>query len=370
MAALVRGHMTAAGAGSGDLVLQGITRRFGSVVALAGVDLRVHPGEMLTILGPSGSGKTTMLKVVAGFELPDEGSVQLAGRDVTYAPPAQRDIGMVFQNYALFPHMTVAENIAFPLKMRRVSGADIKRKIEEALKLVELAGYGDRLPRQLSGGQQQRVALARAVVFGPRLLLLDEPFGALDRKLREQMQLEVKRLQRRLGLTALFVTHDQEEALILSDRIAVMNRGKLVQIGTPQEIYARPVDRFVGDFIGESNLFRARATQRGVAVVEGSGVTLRIPQATDLAPNAEVGLLVRPERPRPLAADGRADNVFSGTIDELIYLGESVKYRIQLEAGFELVVRWPFKREGDALAVGDRVTVGWSADDVHLVAWS
>jgi spermidine/putrescine ABC transporter ATP-binding subunit len=355
-------------AGAGDLALKVITRRFGPVVALAGVDLRVRAGEMLTILGPSGSGKTTMLKVVAGFELPDEGSVQLAGHDVTYAPPAQRGIGMVFQNYALFPHMSVAENIAFPLKMRRMRAAEIKVKVEEALRLVELAGYGDRLPRQLSGGQQQRVALARAIVFGPRLLLLDEPFGALDRKLREQMQLEVKRLQRRLGLTALFVTHDQEEALILSDRIAVMNRGDLVQIGTPQEIYARPVDRFVGDFIGESNLFRARSTQRGVAVLEGHNVSIRIPSAE--TGEGEIGVLIRPERPRLLADGARADNVFSGTIDELIYLGESVKYRIRLEQGIDLVVRWPFKREGDALNVGDRVTVGWSADDVHIVNWS
>jgi putative spermidine/putrescine transport system ATP-binding protein len=362
----INGHA----AGAGDLVLNGITRRFGSVVAVAGVDLRVRSGEMLTILGPSGSGKTTMLKVVAGFELPDEGSVHLAGHDVTYAPPAQRDIGMVFQNYALFPHMSVAENIAFPLKMRRVPGAEIKRKVEDALQLVELTGYGDRLPRQLSGGQQQRVALARAVVFGPRLLLLDEPFGALDRKLREQMQLEVKRLQRRLGLTALFVTHDQEEALILSDRIAVMNHGGLVQVGTPQEIYARPVDRFVGDFIGESNLFRAHATQRGVAVLDGHGASVRIPPADAAAGNGEIGVLIRPERPRLLTGDARMDNVFSGTIDELIYLGESVKYRIRLEQGMDLVVRWPFKREGDALNVGDRVTVGWSADDVHIVSWS
>ena len=354
-------------AGAGDLVLKGITRRFGPVVALAGVDLRVRPGEMLTILGPSGSGKTTMLKVVAGFELPDEGSVQLAGHDITYAPPAQRDIGMVFQNYALFPHMSVAENIAFPLKMRREPRADIERKVTDTLQLVELPGYGDRLPRQLSGGQQQRVALARAVVFGPRLLLLDEPFGALDRKLREQMQLEVKRLLRRLGLTALFVTHDQEEALILSDRIAVMNRGELVQVGTPQEIYARPVDRFVGDFIGESNLFRARSSQRGVAILDDYNVSVRIPSAESAG---DIGVLVRPERPRLLSAGARMDNVFSGTVDELIYLGESVKYRIRLEQGMELVVRWPFKREGDALNVGDRVTVGWAADDAHIVSWS
>ena len=255
------------------LSLSSVVKRYDTVLAVAGVDLSVRDGEILTILGPSGSGKTTLLKMVAGFEQPDEGRITLGERDITDATPASRGIGMVFQNYALFPHMPVAENVAFPLEMRRMGQAQIKERVAKALALVGLAGYEKRYPRQLSGGQQQRVALARAVVFEPPLLLLDEPFGALDRKLREQMQLEVKRLQRQLGITALFVTHDQEEALVLSDRIAVMNLGRIEQIGTPFEIYAQPVNRFVADFIGESNLYRgtvsAVAQDRLTAEAEG-----------------------------------------------------------------------------------------------------
>ena len=222
------------------LSLTAIAKSYGSVIALAGIDLQVPDGEIVTILGPSGSGKTTLLKIVAGFELPDAGRVELAGDDITCVTPASRGIGMVFQNYALFPHMRVAENIAFPLEMRRLARAETQERVSSALALVGLAGYEARYPRQLSGGQQQRVALARAIVFEPRLLLLDEPFGALDRKLRDQMQLEVKRLQRQLGITALFVTHDQEEALAISDRIAVMNAGRIEQIGAPEELYLRP----------------------------------------------------------------------------------------------------------------------------------
>ena len=251
------------------LSLSSVVKRYGTVLAVAGVDLSVRDGEILTILGPSGSGKTTLLKMVAGFEQPDEGRVRLGERDITDATPASRGIGMVFQNYALFPHMPVAENVAFPLEMRRVGQSQIKERVTRALALVGLAGYEKRYPRQLSGGQQQRVALARAVVFEPPLLLLDEPFGALDRKLREQMQLEVKRLQRQLGITALFVTHDQEEALVLSDRIAVMNLGRIEQIGTPFEIYAQPVNRFVADFIGESNLYRGNVSASGARQDDG-----------------------------------------------------------------------------------------------------
>ncbi len=255
------------------LSLTAIAKSYGSVIALAGIDLRVPDGEIVTILGPSGSGKTTLLKIVAGFELPDAGRVELAGDDITCVTPASRGIGMVFQNYALFPHMRVAENIAFPLEMRRLARAETQERVSSALALVGLAGYEARYPRQLSGGQQQRVALARAIVFEPRLLLLDEPFGALDRKLREQMQLEVKRLQRQLGITALFVTHDQEEALVLSDRIAVMNGGLIEQIGAPAEVYLRPSNRFVADFIGESNIYRGKVTS-------ASGQVLRVALST------------------------------------------------------------------------------------------
>ncbi len=360
---------TAAGRAA-DLGLRGIVRRFGDVVAVSGLDLAVQPGELVTILGPSGSGKTTLLKIIAGFELPDEGTVCLNGNDITFATPAQRGIGMVFQNYALFPHLTVEQNVAFPLEMRRVPRARIRERVATILQLVDLAKLGARLPRELSGGQQQRVALARSVVFDPALLLLDEPFGALDRKLREHMQLEVKRLQRRLGITALFVTHDQEEALVLSDRIAVMSQGRIEQLGTPEEIYAHPISWFVADFVGESNIFRGRLvaddTGKRFALTDG-GLRLAVPPSP-LALDSEVGVLIRPERPRLLAAGQSADNVVRARIVEVVYVGESVKYRLSIDATHELLVRWPFRERGTTLSAGDDVTVGWSATDMHLVA--
>ncbi|MBX6366747.1 MAG: ABC transporter ATP-binding protein [Rhodospirillales bacterium] len=361
-------HVSKVEARAPDLEVAGAVRRFGTVEALAGIDLAVGAGELLTILGPSGSGKTTLLKVIAGFERPDRGRVLLKGRDITWSSPAQRGIGMVFQNYALFPHMTVAQNVAFPLEMRRVPRAEARRRVDEALRLVDLAGYGERLPKQLSGGQQQRVALARAVVFDPGLLLLDEPFGALDRQLREQMQLEVKRLQRRLGLTALFVTHDQEEALVLSDRIAVMNRGRIEQLGTPQEIYARPSTRFVAQFIGESNLFRARVRDNVTAVLD-DGRPMPLPRGTGFAPGSEIAIVIRPERPRRIEAGEDADFVMEGVVSEIVYVGESLKYRLRDDDGLELLVRWPFRETGSRLGVGDRVAIGWSAEDAHVVSW-
>jgi len=345
----------------------GATRRFGAITALAGIDLEARKGEMLTLLGPSGSGKTTLLKVIAGFEVPDEGEVFLAGRNVTLAPPARRDIGMVFQNYALFPHLTVAQNIGFPLEMRKVSRAERHRRVQEALELVELPEHGDRFPRELSGGQQQRVALARAVVFGPSLLLLDEPFGALDRKLREQMQLEVRRLQRRLKLTAVFVTHDQEEALILSDRIAVMEGGRLSQLGSPQDIHSRPANRFVAAFIGESNLFRARIVDGNHAELE-RGLRIALPEG---APGAgtDIALILRPERPRRLQGE-RADASLSGRVVDVVYLGETVKYRIEDEHGAQITVRWPYPAHDAPLALGEALTVGWDRNDMHWIPWS
>ncbi|MFA5520653.1 MAG: ABC transporter ATP-binding protein [Castellaniella sp.] len=350
------------------ITIEGVTRHFGATRALDGIDLTVKSGELLTILGPSGSGKTTLLKIIAGFEQPDTGCVKLGDEDVTDTTPARRGIGMVFQNYALFPHMTVAENIGFPLVMRKVPRATREKQVEEALALIDLPGYGDRLPKQLSGGQQQRVALARAVVFGPRLLLLDEPFGALDRKLREQMQLEVCRLQRKLGLTAIFVTHDQEEALIMSDRIAIMDAGEIAQIGTPQEIYRYPVNRFVAGFIGESNLFPARMVSPGRAQTP-DGMEVLVP-ASAAAPVEEIGLLLRPERARNLVGEMGADTMVTGTVLEVVYLGSSIKYRLRLEHGSELIVRWPLAGAGTEYAVGDTVRVGWDQDDIHLIEWS
>jgi putative spermidine/putrescine transport system ATP-binding protein len=349
-----------------DLTVRGAVKRFGAVTALAGVDLTVAEGELLTILGPSGSGKTTLLKVVAGFEIPDEGTVHLGSVDVTMAPPRSRDVGMVFQNYALFPHLTVAQNVAFPLEMRRLPKAERESRVAEALALVELSGYGGRLPRQLSGGQQQRVALARAIVFNPRLLLLDEPFGALDRKLREAMQLEVRRLQRRLKLTTLFITHDQEEALILSDRVAVMNAGCLEQVGAPAELYARPATRFVADFVGESNLLEGTATDGAAAEVPGLGrVALAAPAGP---PGTRATLLLRPEALRVGAAAAALPNRISGRVLETVFLGLSVKLRLQVEGGPELLARLPLRpSEPPPAREGEVVPLGFAPEDLHVI---
>ncbi len=342
--------------GSADLLIEGVAKRFGDVVALDHVSLQVAQGELLTILGPSGSGKTTLLKVVAGFETPDGGRVTVGGADITSLPPARRDIGMVFQNYALFPHLSVAANVAFPLEMRNVAKPEIERRVAEALAMVELKGYEARLPRQLSGGQQQRVALARAIVFNPRLLLLDEPFGALDRKLRETMQLEVRRLQRRLGLTTIFITHDQEEALVLSDRIAVMNRGTIQQIATTTEIYERPANDFVADFVGESNIFHGTMGGPGTVMLDG-GRTLQV--RSDKPAGSKVGVLMRPERFAPTGA-----NAFTGEVIESVYLGTSFKLRLACEGGLELLVRQPAR--GALPVAGTKVAVGIEPESIHV----
>ncbi|ONG48478.1 ABC transporter ATP-binding protein [Pseudoroseomonas deserti] len=346
-----------------QLSVTGIIRRFGPVAALGGVDLDVAEGEFLTILGPSGSGKTTLLKAIAGFEIPDEGAVRLGGQDVTLAPPRSREVGMVFQNYALFPHMSVAQNIAFPLEMRRRPRAEVRERVAEALRLVELDSFGDRLPRQLSGGQQQRVALARAIVFNPRLLLLDEPFGALDRKLRESLQLEVRRLQRRLKLTTLFITHDQEEALIMSDRIAVMDKGRIQQIGLPGELYARPASRFVADFLGESNLLEGRA-RNGVAELAGFGA-VPLPPAQ---PDGKVTLLLRPEALRIGASTAALPCRAEAVVLDTVFLGQSAKLRLQLDGGTEMLARLPLRpSDPPPPPEGSRVALGFAPEDLHVV---
>ena len=358
------------------LALRDLRKTFGSAVAVDGVDLDVRRGEFLTLLGPSGSGKTTTLRMVAGFMAPTAGSIEIDGSDMTRVPPYRRDVGMVFQNYALFPHMTAADNVAFPLRMRHRPSAEIKTRVADALDLVKLGGYGDRYPRQLSGGQQQRVALARAVVFEPRLLLMDEPLGALDRKLRESLQLEIIRVSRELGATVLYVTHDQEEALVMSDRIAIFSAGRIEQLGSGEDLYDRPASLFVADFIGESNILRGRYEEDGG---EGKWMTRddgRWRVGRDAAARAELSsgtpaaLVVRPERIRIVDGGGAADgqNVVDATVDEVLYLGPDTKYHLALGWGQRVAVREPRESSARELQRGDQVKLAWSVDDGLLVA--
>ena len=359
---------------AGRLDIEGVSKSFGEVVALAEVTLGMSAGEFVTILGPSGSGKTTLLKVIAGFETADSGRILVDDSDVTDLDPAQRNIGMVFQNYALFPHMSVARNIAYPLAMRRMAKAEITKRVAVALEMVELTGMAERLPKQLSGGQQQRVALARATVFQPRLLLLDEPFGALDRRLRDQMQLEVRRLQRRLGLTTLFITHDQEEALVMSDRIAVMDKGKLQQVGLPHEVYEAPANPFIADFIGESNIL-AGVVEAGredvVRVRLERGPMIEVARRLDLLARAgqRVRVMIRPERFVDLAAVGAPapTNRVDGSVAESAYIGVSDKYRIATPEGLEILVRLRSGPSSRRYRVGEPIAAGFHAADARLI---
>ncbi len=313
-----------------------MTKTFdGKVVAVDQVTLDIKAGEFFSLLGPSGCGKTTSLRMVAGFETPDSGRVFVGGQDITDVPVHRRDMGMVFQSYALFPHRTVAQNVAFGLRMREVSKADIDRRVAAALAQVALTGMEDRRPSQLSGGQQQRVALARALVIEPRVLLCDEPLGALDRKLRQQMQFELKELQRRLGVTLVFVTHDQEEALAMSDRIAVMNRGKVEQVGAPTEIYERPRTRFVADFIGEINLLEEGGKPRALR-----------PEKIRLVPSGEARL--------------------AGTIETANFLGGATLYRVQV-GGRTYLARETHAGERSPRGPGDPVGLAWNDSDIVLL---
>src|SRR5262245_22157619 len=363
-----------ASAQAGRLDIEGVSKTFGDVVALADVDLGVAAGEFVTILGPSGSGKTTLLKVIAGFETAEQGSIRVDGSDVTELYPALRNIGMVFQNYALFPHLSVARNVGYPLAMRGLAKGEIANRVGEALEMVELGGMAERLPKQLSGGQQQRVALARATVFQPRLLLLDEPFGALDRKLREQMQLEVRRMQRRLGVTTLFITHDQEEALVMSDRIAVLNHGKLQQVGLPHEIYEAPANPFIADFIGESNILTGivEAGREGVVRVRlERGPAIEVAGQRDLSARAgqRVRVMVRPERFVDLAAGSapQAVNRIDGSVTESAYIGVSDKYRIATPEGLDILVRLPSGPSTRRYQAGEPIATGFHAADARLI---
>ena len=347
------------------LALQGLTKCYGSFTAVADVSLRVERGEFLTLLGPSGSGKTTILMCIAGFVAPTAGAILLDGKDITPLPPERRDFGMVFQGYALFPHMTVAENVAFPLRVRKLSAADREAKVRAALDLVQLQGFAERLPRQLSGGQQQRVALARALVFDPALLLLDEPLSALDKKLRAELQEELKALHRRIGRTFVNVTHDQEEALSLSDRVAILNHGKLIQEGAPAHLYEQPRTRFVADFLGKSNFLQGelRESVPGGFVI-GAGAT-RIVQAVAEnhrpAHGSRVLLSLRPEKITLMAEQDEADNVVEGRIAAWSYLGAGFGLNVETPDFGLLRVALPTWRAPIAPREGLAVRLGWSA---------
>jgi putative spermidine/putrescine transport system ATP-binding protein len=301
--------------------LENLVKRYGEVEAVAGIDLQIGDGEFFSMLGPSGSGKTTTLRIIAGFELPTDGRVLLHGHDVTGVPPFDRDVNTVFQDYALFPHMTVGDNVAYGLAVRNVPRAERAKRVGEALRMVRLEGYERRRPSQLSGGQRQRVALARALVNRPRVLLLDEPLGALDLKLRQEMQIELKAIQLQVGITFIYVTHDQEEALTMSDRLAVFHDGRIEQVGTPADVYEHPATPFVAGFVGTSNLLRGDAAR---AVLGADGV-----------------FTVRPEKIRigdPSDAPGADEHSALGTVREVVYLGADTRYIVALDAGGELVV--------------------------------
>lgn len=315
--------------------IKGLTRTFGDVRAVNGVDLEIYEGEFLTLLGPSGSGKTTVLRMIAGFEIPDSGTILLGDKDVAQLPPYERDVNTVFQDYALFPHMNVLANIEYGLRVKGVSKEERRTRALEALKQVRLEGYEDRKPSQLSGGQRQRVALARALVNRPAVLLLDEPLGALDLKLREQMQLELKELQREVGITFIFVTHDQEEALTMSDRIAVFSQGQIEQLGTPREIYDNPKSAFVSEFVGQTNKL----------TIDGQRLNLR------------------PEHITLSRSSSGSDRALSGTVTDLIFIGAMTRYRFKSADGVSLISTNP----DENFKVGDQVVAHWGKDKEFLV---
>jgi iron(III) transport system ATP-binding protein len=342
-------------------------RERGDIVAVNAVDLDVRPGELLTLLGPSGCGKTTMLRMIAGFQQPSAGGILIGERDVTRLPANRRDIGLVFQSYALFPHLTVFENVAYGLRVRRRGEADIRNSVAEVLRLVGLDGFAARLSNELSGGQQQRVALARAIVIQPRVLLFDEPLSNLDAKLRVEMRDEIRNLQRRLGITTVYVTHDQEEAMAISDRIAVMEAGRIVQLGTAEDLYRRPASSFVASFIGRANIIRgiAREVAEGRVTLELAGQRVTMSTSLAIAEGARVSAVVRPEA---LTVDTAGEGL-RGTLINRVYLGDKVEYFVQIARDTLQIVRSD-PPEVEYLATGQEVVIRLPGKSVQLLVES
>jgi putative spermidine/putrescine transport system ATP-binding protein len=347
--------MASVSTNSAKMRADGLSKIYGATTALHPIALEVHSGELLTLLGPSGSGKTTLLQIICGLIAPTTGRLFIDGHDQTDSPAHERDIGVVFQSYALFPHLTVYENISFPLQMRRVDAAAVKQKVRNALEMVGLEGFDERFPRELSGGQQQRVALARCLVYQPSLILMDESLSALDRKLRENMQIEIKRLHRETGATIIFVTHDQEEALALSDRVCLMNAGRIEQLGSPEEVYEQPRSSFVADFIGISNIFRGRVTS-DYRLETPDGV-LPIPAAWHSVARNDGALVIRPEH---IQLADAADACLHGCVNELIYGGAETRLLIRLQSGATVAVRQP--AGVSRRAIGENVALKWNVE--------
>jgi len=347
--------------------VRSLAKHFGQVRAVDDLSFTAESGSFVTVLGPSGSGKTTTLNIIAGFDSPTAGEVLLDSKPITHMPTYKRNIGMVFQNYALFPHMTVAQNIAYPLQMRRIGKSQIEEMVGDALQMVQLEGLGERYPKQLSGGQQQRVAIARALVFKPPLLLMDEPLGALDKKLRERMQIEIKRIQNRIGITVIYVTHDQEEALVMSDQIIILKNGCLQQVGSPTEIYDKPQNLFVADFIGETNLFEAEIRQEnGQFVIEYNelGTKLILPSEKRFSAGKRY-VSIRPEM-LWLVDKAKDHTGIEGQIEEFIYIGESTKYIVKV-LDKQVVVRQPKRTDKGVFQRGDRVIVQFNIADMVFI---
>ena len=347
--------------GSTDIAvrLRGLSRSFGTVTAVHPIDLEIPRGDFLAILGPSGCGKTTLLRMMGGFVEPTSGRIEVNGSDITHLGPEHRPINMVFQGYGLFPHMNARQNVGYGLRLKKMDRAAISMKVSDAMALVRLDGYEDHMPSQLSGGQQQRVALARALVMDPEVLLLDEPLAALDLKLRQAMQEELRRIHRVIGGTFVFVTHDQGEALGLASRIAVMKDGRIEQLGTPEEIYLRPATRFIAGFIGEANLLKAEL--KGGQIVAACGIA-----TAHMGPDGPVTLVVRPESVRRLADAGHADIELAGTVEEVVFLGAHVKYVLTLPGGEKLRVQEPV--EHARVSLGETMRVGWSKSTQRVLA--
>ena len=352
------------------LQAKNVRKTYGPVVALEGTSIDLLEGEFLTLLGPSGSGKTTLLMAIAGLNDPDSGEIWIDGELMTYTPPHQRGLGMVFQNYALFPHLTIYENIAFPLRMRKMRKAAIDEQVARVLNTVQLPDVQERFASELSGGQQQRIALARCFVYEPSIILMDEPLGALDKKLRDSLQREIKHLHDNLGITVIYVTHDQEEAMVMSDRICLMNEGRIEQIGSPADLYFQPNSIFAADFLGESNLFAGKVigqTETGISIQRVDDIVVSGVCDAEVRNGETTHYMIRPENIRVHSDETNEDNLTQGKLKETIMMGQLTKYFLELADGSEMVATTLTGSGNDPLQLGDQIYFGWSTRDARIM---